>query len=83
MVYSHTSLHTLHIQVVTHHAKVSGDAMGYELMTAETSITTQSVWLNVPVLLLGQMLTIHVTVHLEGLDTTVPAYTYSGEVFCI
>ena len=44
--------------------------MGYELMTAATSTTTQSVWLNAPVLLLGQALTMYVTVHLEDLDTT-------------
>ena len=50
--------------------------MGYNLLTAATSTTTQSVWSNVPVLLLGQILTIHVTVHLEDLDTTVKTVSH-------
>ena len=50
--------------------------MGYKLMSAATSTTTQSVWSNVPVLLLGQTLTIHVTVHLKDLDTTVQAVSH-------
>ena len=56
--------------------RVSGDALGYELVTAATSTTTQSVWSNVPVLLLGQTLTIHVTVHLDDMDTTVQAVSH-------
>ena len=55
--------------------------MGYKLMTAATSTTTQSVWSNVPVLLLGQTLTIHVTVHLEHLDTTVKAVSHEISLF--
>ena len=55
--------------------------MGYKLMTAATSTTTQSVWSNVPVLLLGQMLAIHVTVHLEHLDTTVKAVSHEISLF--
>ena len=55
--------------------------MGYELMTAATSTTTQSVWSNVPVLLLGQTLTIHVTVHLDDMDTTVK--TVSSLCACV